>query len=67
MQRRMPDVMKRAETVEQLDGVWEEVAGIFQETTGALAAASPREMAIIRRISRLTYRQRCIEGAAVQA
>jgi len=67
MQRRMLDVMKRAATVGQLDEVREEVTGIFREMTGALTGASPGEMEISRRISRLTYRHRCIEGAAVQA
>ncbi|MDD1703068.1 MAG: type B DNA-directed DNA polymerase, partial [Methanoregula sp.] len=67
MQRRMFDVMARAGTIAELETVREEVAEIFRETIRNLPAADPQKMAINRRISRLTYSHRCIEGAAVQA
>jgi DNA polymerase I len=67
MQRRMLAVMARAKTIAELETVREEVAGIFRETVNNLPAADPQQMVINRRISRLTYAHRCIEGAAVQA
>jgi len=67
MQRRMLDVMARAETIVDLEATRGEVAGIFRETVNNLPSADPRQMVINRRISRITYRHRCIEGMAVQA
>src|SRR5208283_4040565 len=67
MQRRMLDVMSRAKNIVELETAQEEVAGIFRETANNLPSADPRQMVINRRISRLTYANRCIEGAAVQA
>jgi DNA polymerase I len=67
MQRRMLDVMARAKTIAELEATREEVAEIFRETLNNLPAAGPEQMVINRRISRLTYAHRCIEGAAVQA
>ncbi|MFA7694682.1 MAG: type B DNA-directed DNA polymerase [Methanoregula sp.] len=67
MQRRMLEVMKRAATVAELETTKDEVAAIFREAVRDLPAAGPQQMAINRRISRLTYRHRCLEGVAVQA
>jgi len=67
MQRRMLEVMARAKTIAELEVTREEVAGIFRETVINLPAADPGQMVINRRISRLKYSHRCIEGAAVQA
>jgi DNA polymerase I len=67
MQRRMLDVMARAKTIAELKATQDEVTAIYRETINNLSAADPKEMMINRRISRLTYAHRCIEGAAVQA
>jgi DNA polymerase I len=67
MQRRMLDVMARRKTIAELKTAREEVGAIFRETINNLPAADPRQMVINRRISRLTYAHRCIEGAVVQA
>jgi DNA polymerase I len=67
MQRRMLDVMARAKTITELKATQDEVTAIYRETIHNLPAADPKEMVINRRISRLTYAHRCIEGAAVQA
>ena len=67
MQRRMLEVMARAKTIAELEATREEVAGIFRETVNNLPVADSRQMVINRRISRLKYSHRCIEGAAVQA
>jgi DNA polymerase I len=67
MQRRMLAVMARTKTIAELKMVREEIAGIYRETVNNLPEANPDQMVINRRISRLTYTHRCIEGAAVQA
>jgi DNA polymerase I len=67
MQRRMLAVMARAKTIAELETAREEVVAIYRETVNDLPALDSRQMAINRRISRLTYTHRCIEGAAVQA
>ena len=67
MQRRMLEIMARAKTIAELEATLKEVAGIFRDTVNGLPAADLRQMVISRRISRLTYAHRCIEGAAVQA
>ena len=67
MQRRMLAVMARAKTIAELEATREEIAKIFRETVNNLPATDPQQMVINRRISRLTYAHRCIEGAAVQA
>src|SRR5208337_1786472 len=66
MQRRMLEVMARAKTIAELEVTREEVAGIFRETVRDLPSADPRQMAIHRRISRLTYAHRCLEASAIQ-
>ncbi len=67
MQRRMLAVMARAKTIAELEATREGIAGIFRETITNLPAADPQQMEINRRISRIAYAHRCIEGAAVQA
>ncbi|PKG32982.1 type B DNA-directed DNA polymerase [Methanoregula sp.] len=67
MQQEMLTEMGRAGTVAELDAVWDTVRGIYRKTIARLPSASGQEMAISRRISRLNYAHRCIEGAAVRA
>jgi DNA polymerase I len=67
MQQRMLKVMARAKTINELEAVKNEITDIFRETVTNLPTANPRQIVINRRISRLTYAHRCIEGAAVQA
>jgi len=67
MQGRMLKVMARAKSIAGLEEKREEVRSIFRESVRALPAADPKSMAIHRRISRLTYAHRCLEGVAVQA
>jgi len=67
MQEEMLTMMARAGTLAELATLKGEVTDIFRQTLAALPSADPQAMAINRRISRLTYRHRCIEAAAVQA
>ena len=67
VQCRMLGVMKQAKTIAELVETKDEVEGIFCKALRDLPNADPQQMAIGRRISRLTYRHRCLEGAAVQA
>jgi DNA polymerase I len=67
MQGEMLAVMGRAGTCAGLDAVWDEVRGIYGDAAARLPSAPVNEMVISRRISRLNYSHRCIEGAAVDA
>jgi len=67
MQREMLTAMGHAGTVAELDSVKEAVRMIYLDYVARLPSAPVRELAISRRISRLNYVHRCIEGAAVQA
>ncbi len=67
MQSRMLEVMASAASIAELEDKKEEIRNIFQETVKSLPSADPKAMVINRRISRLTYAHRCIEGAAVHA
>jgi len=67
MQGDMLAVMGRAGTIAGLEGTWDEVRRIYRDAARNLASAPVHEMAISRRISRLRYAHRCIEGAAVAA
>jgi DNA polymerase I len=67
MQGRMLGVMAGAASITVLEEKREEVRSIFRESVSSLPAADPKLMVIHRRISRLTYAHRCLEGAAVQA
>jgi len=67
MQSRMLEVMASATNIEELEDKEDEIRNIFRKTIKSLPSADPKEMVINRRISRLTYAHRCIEGAAVNA
>jgi DNA polymerase I len=67
MQAEMLEVMAGAESIAALKNKHEEIRNIFKEAVLCLAAADPKTLVINRRISRLTYAHRCLEGAAVQA
>jgi len=67
MQREMLTAMGHAGTVAELESVKEAVRTIYLDYVARLPSAPVEEMAISRRISRLNYAHRCIEGAAVQA
>jgi DNA polymerase, archaea type len=67
MQGAMLAVMGKASTIAELDGLWDPVNAIYRNAVEQLPSAPAQDMAISRRISRLTYAHRCIEGAAVNA
>jgi DNA polymerase I len=67
MQGDMLAVMSRAKTRAELEALWEDIQGIYRAAAAQLQEAPVDEMAISRRISRLRYSHRCIEGAAVAA
>ena len=67
MQGEMLEVMGEATTIAELNGLWDQVNAIYHSAVQRLPSAPAQEMAISRRISRLTYAHRCIEGAAVNA
>jgi len=67
MQGTMLEVMAGAGSIAALKDKDEETRNIFLETVRRLPAADPKTLVINRRISRLTYAHRCLEGAAVQA
>ncbi len=64
MQGRMLEVMADAKSVAALKDKEEETRDIFRDTVRCLPDSDPRELVINRRISRLTYAHRCLEGAA---
>jgi DNA polymerase I len=65
MQKDMLAVMARAKTIAELDELRDEITEIYQDAIRRLSSADPQEMVISRRISRLSYNHRCIEGSAV--
>ena len=67
MQSRMLETMARAKTIQELMDLKEEVKKMYRETVEMLPSADPKTLVISRRISRLNYAHRCVEGAAVQA
>lgn len=67
MQGAMLAVMGKAATIAELDGLWDPVNALYRNAVEQLPSAPAQDMAISRRISRLTYAHRCIEGAAVNA
>jgi len=67
MQGDMLTVMGRAATITELSGLWDQVTAIYHNAVHRLPSAPVKEMAISRRISRVTYTHHCIEGAAVNA
>jgi len=67
MQREMLTVMAGAATVAELGTAHDQARTIYRRYAQDLPRADLVAMAISRRISRLTYAHRCIEGAAVNA
>jgi len=67
MQQEMLTEMSYAGTVAELDALWDTVHARYRDAVAQLPSAPVQEMVISRRISRLTYAHRCIEGAAVRA
>jgi len=67
MQGKMLEVMAGAESIAALKDKKEEITNIFRETVRCLPSSDPKALVIHRRISRLTYAHRCLEGAAVRA
>jgi DNA polymerase I len=67
MQSQMLEVMAGAANIAELEDKKEEIRNIFRRTVTCLPSADPKAMVINRRISRLSYAHRCIEGAAVLA
>ncbi len=67
MQSQMLEVMAGAASIAELEDKKEEIRNIFRRTVTCLPSADPKAMVINRRISRLSYAHRCIEGAAVLA
>ena len=59
--------MGKAATIAELDGLWDPVNALYRNAVEQLPSVPAQDMAISRRISRLTYAHRCIEGAAVNA
>jgi len=67
MQMAMLTVMSRARTVTELVSAGDQVREMYRNAVNGLPSAPVQEMVISRRISRLNYAHRCIEGAAVKA
>jgi DNA polymerase I len=67
MQGAMLEVMAGAESIAELNARKEEIRTIFKKTVKDLPDSDPKLLVIHRRISRLTYAHRCLEGSAVQA
>ncbi len=67
MQQEMLTVMAGAADLTVLAGTEEHVSVIHRAYMQGLETAKPEDMVIHKRISRLTYAHRCLEGAAVQA
>jgi len=67
MQGAMLEIMAGAESIAELNARKEEIRTIFKKTVKGLFDSDPKALVIHRRISRLTYTHRCLEGSAVQA
>jgi DNA polymerase I len=67
MQGEMLKVMANAKTIAELQRNEDAIKRIYTTAVERLSGADPKEMVINRRISRLTYAHRCIEGAAIKA
>jgi DNA polymerase, archaea type len=67
MQGTMLEVMAGAESIAGLNAKKEEIRTIFKKAAKDLVGSDPKALVIHRRISRLTYAHRCLEGSAVQA
>jgi DNA polymerase I len=67
MQQDMLTIMAAARTPFELGQVRDQVHRVYCNAVQNLPCATPSTLAISRRIGRVTYTHRCIEGAAVQA
>ncbi len=67
MQQEMLTAMSRARTAAELRALEGTVMAIYRRSYDGIGSADPGEFAVSRRISRLTYTHRCLEGSAVQA
>ena len=67
MQKDMLTVMSRAGSMRELVELQETVRALHEIAAHRLPDVDPGELVINRRISRLCYAHRCIEGAAVEA
>jgi DNA polymerase, archaea type len=67
MQGAMLEVMAGADSIAELNARKEEIGTIFKKASKDLFDSDPKALVIHRRISRLTYAHRCLEGSAVQA
>ncbi len=67
MQQEMLTCMTPARTCGELAGKKDAVRDIYRKYCSGLLSAPPDELVIHKRISRLTYAHRCLEGAAVTA
>jgi DNA polymerase, archaea type len=67
MQRRMLERMATASSPEELAGQQDAVRDLYRSALERLPGAGLPELLISRRVSRLSYAHRCIEGAAVEA
>ena len=67
MQKEMLTAMSRAQTCDGLRQIREDVKELYVSAVQRLPDADARDLVINRRISRLTYAHRCLEGAALQA
>lgn len=67
MQHEIFEVLGRAESLMELCRLEPEARDIFRRYSDGLNSADAREMAISRRISRVSYSRRCAEGSAIAA
>jgi DNA polymerase I len=67
MQGRLLEVMAGARNIREIHDLKSELRNIFRDAVRALPDADPKTLAISRRISKLSYSHRCLEGAAVEA
>jgi DNA polymerase I len=67
MQGAMLSCMAKEKTITGLSGARDAIAAIRREYRDRLPSAPVQDLLISRRISRLTFDHRCLEGAAVQA
>jgi len=67
MQKEMLAAMSLARTVAELAAIRDQVRNIYRNAVERLPTVPAKDLVISRRISRLNYTHRCIEGGAVKA
>jgi DNA polymerase I len=67
MQQELFEVLVEARSQEELLRIRPKAHGIYNRYMGTLEEADVRELAIHRRVSRLSYSRRCAEASAVKA